>query len=161
MKGDPMDARRLRTAVLAGALLAAFPTASVAASTITALGSAQVGVEPKNRNSNTSIARAVERAERAAVPLAIRDARQYAAIIARASGLTLGPLESVKQEISPFGFYFPNFGPNRYCGTTTRAIREGNPPRVVRRVKRRICRVPPFAAISVSVTFAATPAAAV
>jgi Protein of unknown function (DUF541) len=155
-----MKTHALRTATIAGALLAAFPTASVAASTITALGSAQVGVSPKNRKNNTSIVRAVERAEKTAVPLAIRDAREYAAIIARASGLTLGPIESVKQEISPFGYYaFSRFGPNRYCGITTRAIREGSPPKVVRRVRRRVCQVPPFAAVSVAVTFTATPSA--
>lgn len=156
-----MSTRYFRRAVVAGALLVAFPAAAFSAGTITALGTGQVGVSPKNRSNNTSITRAVDAAERAAVPLAVRDARRHAAIIAKASGLTLGAIESVKQEISPFGFYyFPNIGPGRYCGITTVAVREGNPPKVVRRVKRRVCRVPPFAAISVSVTFTATPTAA-
>jgi hypothetical protein len=151
-----MGARLLRTAACAS-LLIAFPAAA-SAGTITALGSGQVGVSPKNRNNNTSIARAVDAAQRAAIPLAIRDARRNALIIANASGLALGAIESVEQEVSPYGpFIFSSFGPNRYCGITTRVIREGNPPKIVRRVRRRVCRVPPFAAVSILVTFQATP----
>jgi uncharacterized protein YggE len=118
-----MGARFLRT-VAAASLLAAFPAAAFAQGTITALGSGQVGVSPKNRNNNTSIVRAVDAAERAAIPLAIRDARRSALIIANASDLALGAVESVKQEISPYGpFFFPSFGANRYCGITTRVVR--------------------------------------
>src|SRR5687768_7767799 len=103
---------------MAGAAVAQQPAA--ASPTITANGYGSANPEPVDRNSEKSIAAAVERAERAALPLAVTEARERAALIAKASGLTLGSLISVGD--LPNAAYGPfylggTFGPGKYCGT--------------------------------------------
>jgi uncharacterized protein YggE len=158
--------------VLAVSALAAAPAVAQNTQTITAIGSAQVAVKPKNRTDNASIAYAVKAASIQAIPLAIAAARDEGGRLAAAAGLLLGPIESVSentQPFSPFGpFPVPSFapvafassGPGEYCGTITRPIVRRDASgrrRVVRLVKERRCNVPPFASVAVAVTFSAAP----
>lgn len=136
--------------------------------TITATGVARAAIKPANRNSETSIREAVEAAERATLPQAVKEAREYAEQLAAASGLTLGRLLSIAQGPSspyppffgPSGAGFTPFGPGRYCGTVRRPIfkrvKGTRRRKVVGFTKRRTCRVPPFAISTVTVTFAAS-----
>jgi uncharacterized protein DUF541 len=146
--------------------LAAASAAAQDAQTVTAIGSAQVVVKPRNRTVNASIADAVRAASIRAMPLAIAHAREEADRIASAVGLVLGPIVSVNENVlpsSPYGPYlvpsFGPFGPGRYCGTVTRvsAKRDASGRRIVRRVKEHRCSAPPFASATVAVTFSATP----
>jgi uncharacterized protein YggE len=161
-----------RTALAAGlaiAVCAAAPAAANAASdqTITALGSAQAKVHAADRRNNASIVKAVDRAYKRSVPAAIADARDDAARIAAASGLTLGAIESVDENVSSSGYYGPSpffgaFGPNQYCATISRRFhtrdRAGRLHTHTR--KQKVCHVPEFAFSTLAVTFAATPAPA-
>ena len=142
--------------------------------TITAIGSAQVAVKPKNRTNNASIARAVKAASIQAIPRAIAAARDEGGRLATAAGFVLGPIESVSQTTQPFSPYgpypvpafgpvaFASFGVGEYCGTITRPVvrRDASGRRIVRRVKERRCNVPPFASVTVAVTFSAVGPAA-
>jgi hypothetical protein len=140
-------------AVLGCALV--FAPAALAAGTITAVGTAQEKVTPKDPKDNQSIRDAVETAHKASIPAAIQEAKEEGAALAGASGLTLGAIQSVDENLSNgfyggYGFYTP-FGPNQYCGTVTRRVKK-NGHRVSKKVHR--CYVPPFVATSVAVTFA-------
>jgi hypothetical protein len=140
-------------AVLGCALV--FAPAALAAGTITAVGTAQEKVTPKDPKDNQSIRDAVETAHKASIPAAIQEAKEEGAALAAASGLTLGAIQSVDENLSNgfyggYGFYTP-FGPNQYCGTVTRRVKK-NGHRVSKKVHR--CYVPPFVATSVAVTFA-------
>src|SRR6185312_8458580 len=139
-------------AVLGCALV--FAPAAVAAGTITAIGTASEKVTPKDPKDNQSIVDAVEVAHRASIPAAIQEAKGEGTALAAASGLTLGAIQSVDENING-GFYYgygiAPFGPNKYCGDVTRSgKRHGK--RV--RVKSHRCIVPPFVVTSVAVTFA-------
>jgi hypothetical protein len=132
--------------------------------TVTAIGSGQVNVNPQDRHNNASNVAAVEAAEAKAVPQALADARGRAAALAKASGLTLGTIESVEETPpSPFG-YFPGaypapFGKDRYCGDERRPIvrRDANGRRrVVGTHTVHVCRPPRFVLVNLSVKFAAT-----
>jgi hypothetical protein len=132
-----------------------FASAAVAAGTITAVGTAQEKVTPKDPKDNQSIKDAVDAAHKASIPAAIQEAKEEGTALAAASGLTLGAIQSIDENVNNgpyigYGFYTP-FGPNQYCGTTTRRVKK-NGHRVSKKVHR--CYVPPFVATSVAVTFA-------
>lgn len=136
------------------------PATNSTAQTITATGTAQTRVVPKNRHSNASIAAAVEKAHKASIAGALRQAHEYAVLYAKAVGMTLGAVISVSDAQS--GFYGPGpfdigpFGPGRFCGTFTRIVGrpvKGQKPKL-KRVHR--CVVPPFASVSITVTYAAS-----
>jgi uncharacterized protein YggE len=133
---------------------------SSTAQTITATGTAQKPVLPKNRNSNASIAAAVKRAHKASIAGALKEAHEYAVLYAKAVGMTLGTVISVSDAQNGF-FYGPGtivgpFGPGRFCGTITRVIGrpvKGQKPKL-KRVHR--CLVPQFASATLTVTYAAS-----
>jgi uncharacterized protein YggE len=136
------------------------PATSSTAQTITATGTAQQRVVPKDRKSNASIAAAVEKAHKASIAGALRQAHEYAVLYAKAVGMTLGAVISVSDAQN--GFYGPGpfgigpFGPGRFCGTVTRVIGrpvKGQKPKL-KRVHR--CFVPPFASATLTVTYAAS-----
>lgn len=134
--------------------------------TITVTGTGAVAPSPSDRKSNASIAAAVEAAERAALPLAVRDGQARASRLADLSGMTLGALLAIAEaQPSPYGFFGPfgqigTFGPGRFCGTLRTPIyvktKQGTRKRVGLRT-RRTCRVPPKVSTSLTMTFAATP----
>jgi hypothetical protein len=141
-------------AVLSCALV--FAPAAVAAGTITAVGSASEKVTPKDPKDNQSIVDAVEAAHKASIPAAIQEAKDEGAALATASGLTLGAIQSVDENVNN-GFYggygtIAPFGQNQFCGTITRSVRKKNGHRVTKKVHR--CYVPPFITTTVAVTFA-------
>jgi uncharacterized protein YggE len=157
-------------AVLGGCALALSVPASAQAAdqTITALGSGQARVKPANRHKNKAIARAVDRAYARALPRAIKEAREDAKRIADGSGLTLGAVQSVDENVANSGaynYYGPAasvgpFGPGQYCGKITRRVHRRDAQgrlHTVRRTQRR-CLVPKFASTTLAVTFEATPA---
>jgi uncharacterized protein YggE len=135
------------------------PATSSTAQTITATGTAQKRVVPKNRNDNTSIAAAVDRAHKASIAGALKEAHEYALLYAKAVGMKLGTVISVSDAQN--GFYGPGsiigpFGPGRFCGTVTRVIGKpvkGQKPKLA---KVHRCFVPPFASATLTVTYAAS-----
>ena len=159
--------RRLAAAIallVAGALLGAALAAGAgssahaqqpasAAKTVSANGIGQVAVKPRDRHNNASIVAAVEAAEAKAVPQAVTAARERAADLAKAAGLTIGAVQSVAEtQPSPFG-------KDKYCGDERRprVVRDANGRRrVVGTRKVHVCRVPPFVVVNLSVTFAAS-----
>ena len=78
----------------------ALTTTAAADQTITAVGTAQEKVTPKDRTDNKSIADAVEEAHKASIPAAIQEARDEATQLAQQTGLTLGAVQSVDENIS-------------------------------------------------------------
>jgi hypothetical protein len=156
----------LPPAVVALAIVAVTAAPALAAdNTITALGTGQAKVKPAHPKRNASIVKAVDRAYARAVPKAITDAREDAERIARSSGLSLGAIQSVDENVNTGGGYFaggPNlspFGQDQYCGKIRRRVHRrdnaGNLHTVVRSQRR--CFVPEFAYSTLAVTFAATP----
>ncbi len=135
------------------------PVTSSTAQTITATGAAQKRVVPKNRNSNASIAAAVERAHKASIAGALKEAHEYAVLYARAAGMKLGNVISVSDVQNSFygpGTIIGPFGPGRFCGTVTRVLGrpvKGQKPKL-RKVHR--CFVPQFASATLTVTYAAS-----
>jgi hypothetical protein len=134
-----------------------------AAKSVTAVGTAEVKVEPANRHSNDSIKAAVEKAEADAQPKALAAARDDAARLAQTAGLTLGAVTSISDAPSS-PYFFPygiqgTFGPGKYCGNTrsvhVKHLANGKTKRVVGKL-HRVCRVPSEAVVSVTVTFAAS-----
>jgi uncharacterized protein YggE len=147
-------------AILVGTTPAiAQPATSSTAQTITATGTGQTRVVPKNRKSNASIAAAVERAHKAAIAGALRQAHEYAVLYAKAVGMTLGAVISVSDAQNNFygpGTIIGPFGPGRFCGTITRVLGrpvKGQKPKL-KRVHR--CFVPRFAPATLTVTYAAS-----
>ncbi|MDX6554767.1 MAG: hypothetical protein QOD86_962 [Miltoncostaeaceae bacterium] len=157
--------------VAVSALLVGGAGAAVAqeAGTVSAVGTSQVGVSPKDKKSEDSIRQAVEAARPQAVRLAIRNARSEARLMAEEAGLVLGPIVGISNsQSSPYGYgpyYFGSgrFGNNKYCGIVTRVVRRLNPATgkrvVVRRVRERKCFPPRYVPATVEVTFSATPPA--
>ena len=124
---------------------------------------AYISVTPKDRTDNKSIADAVEEAHKASIPAAIQEARDEATQLAQQTGLTLGAVQSVDENISggPYGYGYgalAPFGPGQYCGTITRVHvhRDKNGHRHTTRTRSRHCFVPQFVVTSVAVTFAAS-----
>jgi hypothetical protein len=132
--------------------------------TVTAIGTGTARVRPADRHDNASIRKAVEGAQKKALPRALAAAREDAGALAAGTGLTLGDVVSVAETApSPFGGYYDDsagsFGPGRYCGrlrvSVLRRI-DGRRRRVVR--TRRVCRFPSQIVSSVTVTYAASDA---
>jgi hypothetical protein len=158
---------RMWVALVAGCLvLAAVPAVGVAAAapdSVTATGTGEHAVHPKNRHDNASIASAYNAARHASIGGALKDARTNALAYAEGVGLTLGSVVSVSDaENSPFygpGEFVSPFGPNQFCGTLRQAIlkKEKNGRRkVVGTKKVRRCFVPSVASVSLTVTYSAT-----
>jgi uncharacterized protein YggE len=157
-----MSPRSLVLVPVVAALVAAAPATADQSQSVTATGSAQVKVVPKDRKSNASIAAAVEAAHQAGIPAAIKDAHGYAVKYARAAGLTLGPIDSVSDATNNAfgygpGFYGP-FGPNQFCGTVRRPIFKvvNGKRKVVATKKVHRCFVPPSVTTVLTVTYSAS-----
>jgi uncharacterized protein YggE len=148
-------------AILLGATPAIAQSAqSSSGDTITATGTAQTRVVPKNRHSNASIAAAVERAHKASIAGALKQAHEYAVAYAKAVGLALGSVISVSDAQN--GFYGPGpfgigpFGPGQYCGNIRQVV--GRPPKGQRPKFKTVhrCIVPRFAFATLTVTYSAS-----
>jgi uncharacterized protein YggE len=160
-----MSPRSLVLVPVVAALAGSAPAvADQTAKTVTATGSAEVKVVPKDRHSNASIKAAVEAAHQTGIPEALHDARGYALKYAKATGLTLGSVVSVSDApangigyIGPGGFYGP-FGPNQYCGTVRRAILKvvDGKRKLVGTKKVHRCLVPPFEVTTLTITYSAS-----
>jgi uncharacterized protein YggE len=157
-----MSPRSLVLLPVVAALAAAAPASADPSQSVTATGSAQIKVVPKNRKSESSIEAAVEAARQAGIPAALKDADSYALKYARAAGLTLGAIESVSDATSNGFAYGPgfygSFGPNQYCGTVRTPIFKvvAGKRKVVGTKKVHRCFVPPFVATVLTVTYSAT-----
>lgn len=131
------------------------------AQTVTATGTGQTRVLPKNRHSNASIAAAVDSARRASIEGALKEAHEYALQYANAVGLKLGVVMSVSDTQSN-GYYggpgvnFGPFGPNQYCGTVRQLV--GRPVKGKKPTFKKVhrCLVPRFAYTTLTVTYAAS-----
>ena len=153
-------------AILAALVVAmpavAQPASTSAGPTITATGTGQSRVLPKNRHSNASIAAAVDAARKASIAGALDEAREYASDYANALGLTLGNVISVSdvQTNSPYGpggfTDLGPFGPGQYCGTLRQPVGKPVNGRKPKLKKVHRCFVPPTASISLSVTYSAS-----
>ena len=156
-----MSPRSLALVSAVAALTAAAPATADQTKSVTATGSAQTKVIPKNRQSNSSIAAAVEAAHQAGIPAALKDAHSYAMKYAKAAGLTLGTIQSVSDASNngfAYGPVFGPFGPNQYCGTVHRPIFKvvAGKRRVVGTKKVHRCIVPQFEVTVLTVTYAAS-----
>ncbi|WP_217924582.1 hypothetical protein [Miltoncostaea oceani] len=152
---------------LAGVALAA--VAGVAhGETVTATGTAQAQVVAPAPLNNAKIVRAVAKARAVAIPAAFGAARNQATRFAEVGGLQLGLIQSIEEPAgSPFGYFgggiytTGRFGPNQYCGKVTTVRRgprvEGRRGPVISRRRVTRCYKPSTIAVSVSVTYAATP----
>jgi hypothetical protein len=156
-----MGGRAFRVALVCGVACAVW-AAPAAAETVSAIGTAQVRVDPNDPRDNDSIKAAIDQARATVLPLALADARARAQELAAGSGLTLGNVESV-EEYQDGRFAYPGettgtFGPGRFCGTRTRSVRRRlSDGRIVRRrVRQRRCFFPPVLAASVEVTYTAS-----
>jgi len=141
---------------------------ALADSTVTATGSQQEKVVPKNRHNNASIVAAVNAAEQAGIAGAIANAHSLAEQYAAAAGLTLGDVQSVT-DVSGNGYYGPYgpfgfgpFGPGKYCGTVVQVTfkkshKKGKKPVISHRRKVHRCFVPQYEVTTLSVTYAASP----
>jgi hypothetical protein len=147
-------------ALIVAAPAVAQPATTSSGDTITATGAAQTRVEPKNRNSNSSIAAAYDRARKAAIRGALKEAHEYAVDYANAVGLTLGSVISVS-DVQSNGFfaYGPGvigpFGPGQFCGTIRQVVGKPAPGHKPTFKTIHRCVVPQFAVISLSVTYSA------
>ena len=161
---------RRQAVVLAAALVLAVPAAAAqgaSAQTITAVGNGQAKVKPANPNNNASIVRAVASAYSRSVPRAIAAARADGQRLASASGLVLGGILSVDENVNgASGYYygpanFGRFGPNQYCGTLVRRVHRRDSAGVLHTIRRKQhkCYVPEFAFSTLAVTFSAAPPA--
>lgn len=161
-----MDSRRTATIVGCALALVAPATAQAASDqTITALGTGQAKVKPADRHSNASIKQAVDDAYKRSVPRALADAREDGEQIAAASGLVLGGVLYVSENVTGPGYYYGpanigRFGPDQYCAVIRRTIHRRDSSgrlHVVKRTRRRVCHVPPVAVSTFAVTFEAAP----
>jgi uncharacterized protein DUF541 len=156
--------RRWTGLLAAVSLLAtAAPALAAQGGTVTATGTAQTKVTPADRNSNASIIAAVDAARRASISSAVVQAREYAQQYAAAVGLTLGGVLSISDAGNGGGFYGPgpflgSFGPNQFCGTVRRPIftRSKGHRRLTGFKKVHRCFVPPYAFVTLTVTYQAS-----
>jgi hypothetical protein len=149
---------------LAVALLPSPARAQAPATTLTASGLAQVAPKPENPRSETSIRAAVEAAEASALPKAVADAKEHAAALATAAGVTLGALVSIADAPTnsfPYYYSFGTFPNGHFCGTVrkTRIVVRDGKRRRVSAGTRRVCRVPPQIFSAVQLTYAISPPA--
>jgi hypothetical protein len=151
-------------AALTVALAGLVPGGALAATeppTINAQGIGQAKPTPADPKSEDSIQKAVDEAQDKALPIAVREAQEYAAKVAAAAGLKLGPLVSISS--SPFGPYisFGTFGNGNFCGkvrnSTTAKDKNGRRHRKLLPGTHTVCRVPGSVSVSVSVTYAVAP----
>jgi uncharacterized protein YggE len=166
-----MPSHLLPRAALAGAALALAAAAPASAQlpvpvpgrTIVSTGAGSVKPVPQDRNDNASIAAAVKAAYAAALPKAVAEARDDAADLASAAGVTLGELVSVSNAPAQpfygpfFGGEIGTFGPGRFCGNVrTPIVKRDKLGRrhVIRFRTRHTCRVPGTITRSVTLTFA-------
>jgi hypothetical protein len=120
-------------------------------------------VHPKNPHNNASIKAAYDRARKASIGGAFREAHEYATSYAQLAGLTLGAIVSVS-DAQNGGFYGPGtgffgpFGPGRFCGTVRRpTFKFVNCRRKLIGVKKvHHCFVPRFASVTLTVTYSAS-----
>jgi uncharacterized protein YggE len=151
-------------AVTVTALVSAAPALAAQGSTVTATGTGQTRVTPTDRNSNASILAAVDAARKASISTAISQAHEYAQQYAAAVGLTLGGVLSISDASNGGGYYGPGpffgpFGPNQYCGTVRRPIFthvKGHRRHLTGFKKVHRCFVPPFAFVTLTVTYQAS-----
>lgn len=147
----------------AAAVLVAAPAAlAQPAQTITATGTGEAKVVPKDPHNNASIAAAVDKAHVAAIGSAFSEAHEYALDYANQAGMTLGSVVSVT-DVSPNVFYGPGqtegaFGPDRFCGTERVPVfkKVNGKRKLLRFKKEHRCLVPGFAYSTLSVTYAAS-----
>ena len=161
-----MNGRMVLGVAIAAALIVATPAVaqpatSASGDTITATGTGQDRVVPKNRNSNASIAAAYDRARKASIRRALKEAHEYAADYAKAVGLKLGGVMSVSDSpANGFFAYGPGvigpFGPGQFCGTVRQVV--GKPVKGQKPTLKSVhrCDVPRFAYISLTVTYSAS-----
>ena len=161
LKSLSICALPLAVVAAAGPAASAQAPATTPTRTVVSVGTASAAVTPQDRNSNASIQKAVEDAQAAALPDAVREGRDYAAKLAAAAGLTLGELVSISNAPSapygPFAYSLGPFGPGRYCGNRRQPIvkRDAQGRRkVVGHRTRRLCVVPPRVTQQVTLTFA-------
>ena len=158
--------RRISAILLTGCAtlaVAGAPAAAAQSSSVTATGTNQSVVHPRDRNSNASIVTAFDAARQAAIGGALKQAHEYALAYAKAVGLTLGPVVSVSDAQNSV-FYGPGvfvgpFGPNQFCGTLRQPIfKKGKNGRrkVVGTKKVHRCIVPRFATVTLTVTYSAS-----
>ena len=165
--------KRASIAIAAAAAVLGSPSLALAeGETVSAYGTGQVPVTPKNPKSESSIRAAVAAAQAKSLPLAVANARVSAQAIADAAGLTLGAVMTVQQQANPYlfggfsggivvapgnGFTGPFNG--KFCGRVTRAVfkKVNGRRKVVRRVRERRCFVPGAVANTLEVTFHAAP----
>ena len=158
-----MSRRSLLLWPLIVVLLGAAPALADQPKTVTATGTGQTLVVPKDRKSNASIKAAVDAAKKASVAGAITQAHEYASEYAKSTGLTLGAVISVSDAQSgnfygPGNFFFGPFGPNQFCGTLRQPVFKvvKGHRKVVGTKKVHRCIVPRFAYTTVTVTYGAS-----
>jgi uncharacterized protein YggE len=161
-----MSGRAVLAAAVAASFLAAAPAlgqAQTDGKTVTATGTGEARVQPKDRHSNSSIAAAFDAARKASIGSALSEAHEYALNYAKGAGLTLGSVISVSDAQTngfygpggPGGFFGP-FGPNKFCGTIRQAVGRPTPGTKPKLKKVHRCFVPPFAFTTLTVTYSAS-----
>lgn len=151
-----MQGRAILTSVAVATVLAATPAvARQSHSTrLTVAGVGIVRVHPTLPLSNSSIARAIQVADKKAIGRAFRNARNHGRQDAKAAGLKLKRLIS----ISDRGINQPSgpFGPDRYCREVRVPVGkpvQGQKPTFKR---ERRCYWPHFVAREITLTYSAT-----
>lgn len=146
---------RHRTAVICTTLAALAAPATASAQVggdpvegITVSGVGRVEVREPARQTEASVQRAVNVAQRAALPLALADARRKATELSQLSEVPLGAIFSVVE--GGFGGGYEYFGPDGYCREIPARPARGR--RKAQRARNQ-CRVPEVASTNVLVTF--------
>src|SRR2546421_6694949 len=107
-----MRGRVVLVSTMAAAVLAATPAMAhksprhSQSSRVTATGTGEARVLPKDRQSNASIVAAVDVAHELAIQRGFRKAREYARGYAKLAGLTLGRVLSVTDVQPTPGYYY-------------------------------------------------------
>jgi uncharacterized protein YggE len=131
--------------------------------TVVASGYGIAKVTPKDPKSNASISAAVEKAEKAALPVAFKDAQTQAGELAAQAGIALGALVSISNQPSggvfygPFGANTGSFGPGIWCGdlrSRPSTIGKDGKRHYGKVRTRRVCRFPSTIQRSVQLTYA-------
>lgn len=145
---------RRRTALICTTVAALLAPASASAQLgtpvegISVTGVGRVQVREPARQTEASVQRAVDVAQRAALPRALADASRKATELSRLSGVPLGGIFSVVE--TNFGGDFGSFGPDGYCRETPARPARGSRPA---QRARTTCRVPETATTTVFVTY--------
>jgi hypothetical protein len=134
------------------------PTSDEDARELTGVGIGQAPVEAARRTS-PSIRRALRTGRLAATPTAAEAAAANARAAASATGRPVGPLFSVVEAASFYGYdpVLGAFAAGRFCGVVTRSIFRPDPDtgriRRVRRIHTRRCFNPRSATVRLEVTY--------